>query len=220
MIKGIIFDLDGVITDTAQLHYNAWKKLAEELEIFFDYKFNETLKGVSRMDSLDKILIYGKKQNDYSTAEKEVLAEKKNNHYIQELNKLNSESILPGIKEVFMYLKEQNLLIALASASKNAPIILKKLELYEKFDVIIDPATLKEGKPNPEIYLNAVEVLGLQNSEVIGIEDAVVGVKAVNSANILSVGVGDKMVLKEANVVISTTKELLNCIKRIQREQL
>ncbi|AGY83007.1 beta-phosphoglucomutase [Carnobacterium inhibens] len=220
MIKGIIFDLDGVITDTAQLHYNAWKKLAEELEIFFDYKFNETLKGVSRMDSLDKILIYGKKQNDYSTAEKEVLAEKKNNHYIQELNKLNSESILPGIKGVLMYLKEQNLLIALASASKNAPIILKKLELYEKFDVIIDPATLKEGKPNPEIYLNAVEVLGLQNSEVIGIEDAVVGVKAVNSANILSVGVGDKMVLKEANVVISTTKELLNCIKRIQREQL
>lgn len=220
MIKGIIFDLDGVITDTAQLHYNAWKKLAEELEIFFDYKFNETLKGVSRMDSLDKILIYGKKQNDYSTAEKEVLAEKKNNHYIQELNKLNSESILPGIKEVFMYLKEQNLLIALASASKNAPIILKKLELYENFDVIIDPATLKEGKPNPEIYLNAVEVLGLQNSEVIGIEDAVVGVKAINSANILSVGVGDKMVLKEANVVISTTKELLNCIKRIQREQL
>lgn len=220
MIKGIIFDLDGVITDTAQLHYNAWKKLAEELEIFFDYKFNETLKGVSRMDSLDKILIYGKKQNDYSTAEKEVLAEKKNNHYIQELNKLNSESILPGIKGVLMYLKEQNLLIALASASKNAPIILKKLELYENFDVIIDPATLKEGKPNPEIYLNAVEVLGLQNSEVIGIEDAVVGVKAVNSANILSVGVGDKMVLKEANVVISTTKELLNCIKRIQREQL
>lgn len=220
MIKGIIFDLDGVITDTAQLHYNAWKKLAEELEIFFDYKFNETLKGVSRMDSLDEILIYGKKQNDYSTAEKEALAEKKNNHYIQELNKLNSESILPGIKEVLMNLKEQNLLIALASASENAPTILKQLELYNDFNVIIDPLTVKKGKPNPAIYLKAVEELGLQNSEVIGIEDAVVGVKAINSANILSVGVGDKMVLKEANVVISTTKELLNCIKRIQREQL
>lgn len=220
MIKGIIFDLDGVITDTAHLHYNAWGKLANELGIIINPKFNELLKGVSRMESLEKILIYGKKQNDYSTAEKEELAEKKNNNYIQELNKLSSESILPGIKEVLMYLKEQNLLIALASASKNAPIILKKLELYEKFDVIIDPTTLKEGKPNPEIYLKAAEVLGLQNSEVIGIEDAVVGVKAIKSAKILSVGVGDKVILNEADVIISTTEELLTCIKRIQREQL
>ena len=220
MIKGIIFDLDGVITDTAHLHYIAWGKLAKELGIIINPKFNELLKGVSRMESLEKILIYGKKQNDYSTAEKEELAEKKNDNYIQELNKLSSESILPGIKEVLMYLKEQNLLIALASASKNAPIILKKLELYEKFDVIIDPATLKEGKPNPEIYLKAVKVLGLQNSEVIGIEDAVVGVKAIKSAKILSVGVGDKVILNEADVIISTTEGLLTCIKRIQREQL
>lgn len=220
MIKGIIFDLDGVITDTAHLHYIAWGKLAKELGIIINPKFNELLKGVSRMESLEKILIYGKKQNDYSTAEKEELAEKKNDNYIQELNKLSSESILPGIKEVLMYLKEQNLLIALASASKNAQIILKKLELYEKFDVIIDPATLKEGKPNPEIYLKAVEVLGLQNSEVIAIEDAVVGVKAIKSANILSVGVGDKVILNEADVIISTTEGLLTCIKRIQREQL
>lgn len=216
MIKGVIFDLDGVITDTAEYHYLAWKALAEELGIKIDRTFNEQLKGVSRMDSLERILAYGGKETTYTEAEKAALADKKNTHYVELIEQITPADLLPGIPEFLEELKTNNIKTALASASKNGPVILEKLGIADDFDVVIDPSTLAKGKPDPEIFVKAATALAFPLDEVIGIEDAEAGIEAINGAGIFSIGVGEPDSMRKARYIVEDTSQLdLETIKKV-----
>ena len=145
MFKGVLFDLDGVITDTADYHYKAWKSLAEELDIEIDREFNEQLKGVSREDSLDLILKHGKKRNTVDDDTFRKLAEKKNDVYVKMIQSFSEEDIFPGILSLLKELKQHHIKIALASASKNGPLLLEKMNLTHYFDAIVDPSSIALG---------------------------------------------------------------------------
>lgn len=189
MKKGFVFDLDGVITDTAKFHYLAWKDLADEIGIEIDLKFNEQLKGISRMDSLERILAYGNKSDTFTTEQKEALAEKKNTHYVELLQDLTPDDLLPGVQEFLNDAKAQNIPCAIASASKNAPFILEKLGVQDAFDAIVDPATLTKGKPDPEIFVRAAEAINITPAEAVGFEDAQAGLDGIKAAGMYAVGV-------------------------------
>lgn len=189
MKKGFVFDLDGVITDTAKFHYLAWKDLADDIGIEIDLKFNEQLKGISRMDSLERILAYGNKSDTFTTEQKEALAEKKNTHYVELLQDLTPDDLLPGVQEFLNDAKAQNVPCAIASASKNAPFILEKLGVQDAFDAIVDPATLTKGKPDPEIFVRAAEAINITPAEAVGFEDAQAGLDGIKAAGMYAVGV-------------------------------
>ncbi len=210
-MKAVIFDLDGVITDTAEWHYLAWKDLANSIGIDFDREFNEELKGISRMESLEKILIHGGVADQYSEIEKAALATKKNEKYVQLLAQMKPEDIFPGIKEFLEELRKNNLFIGLASASKNAPAILKSLEITSYFQTVIDPEEIANGKPAPDIFLKAAEKLAVKPSECVGIEDSTAGISAIKDAGMFAVGVGtvDKMKQAGADLVLENTKQLV-----------
>lgn len=208
MLKVALFDLDGVITDTAEYHYLAWKSLASKLGITIDRQFNEQLKGVSRKDSLDRILAYGHKENDYTEEEKAALMAQKNDEYLTMIEQMTPEQILPGIHDLLTSLKVADIRIILASASQNGPMILEHLGIRDLFDGIADPKQVAHGKPAPDIYLAAAEKAGVSPSECVGIEDAASGVDAINAAHIVSVGVGDAETLKDADVVVDNTSQL------------
>ncbi|NLK21853.1 MAG: beta-phosphoglucomutase [Epulopiscium sp.] len=203
MLKGVIFDLDGVITDTAEYHFKAWAQLAKDIGIEIDREFNEKLKGVSRMESLEAILRHGLRENDFTQEEKNALAAKKNNNYIQLINNITKKDILPGIEDLLEDLKQNNIKMALGSASKNGPMILKQLEIENYFDYIVNPAEVKNSKPAPDIFIDGLKGLNLRPEEVLGIEDAIAGVKAIKGAGIIAIGVG-----VSADVSVSSTKEL------------
>jgi beta-phosphoglucomutase len=207
-LQAFIFDLDGVITDTAEYHYLAWKELGEELGIPFTREFNEELKGVSRMDSLEKILALGGRQNDFSQEEKEELAAKKNEHYVRLIANISPKDILPGIKELLAEIKEKGYKLGLASVSKNAFTVMDSLGLRDQFDVIVDAATIEKGKPHPEIFLTAAKLLNVDPSACIGIEDAAAGVDSIKGAGMFAVGVGNEKTLAKADIVYSSTSEL------------
>lgn len=190
-LEAVIFDLDGVITDSAEYHYQAWKKLGEELGIDFDREFNHRLRGVGRMDSLNLLLEKGGRQNDFSNAEKQEMATRKNEYYKELIRQIRPEDLLPGIESLLKELKDAGIKIALASASRNAGTIIAQLQVEELFDVITDPALLKKGKPDPEQFFMAAELLGIPRRNCIGVEDAQAGIDAINAAGMLSVGVGD-----------------------------
>lgn len=208
MKKGLVFDLDGVITDTAKFHYQAWKALADSIGIAIDLQFNEQLKGISRMDSLDRILVHGGKENDYSAAEKEAMAADKNANYVKLLDALTPDDLLPGVKNFLDQAKELNIPCSLASASKNAPFILKKLGVYDYFDAIVDPASLKKGKPDPEIFIKAAQLINLEPSEAIGFEDAQAGIAGIKEAGMYAVGVEGSEPLTQADMTIKSFEEL------------
>lgn len=203
MIKGIIFDLDGVITDTAKFHYKAWKRLASRLGIDIDEDFNEGLKGVSRMDSLKRILEHGNVLDKYSREDLEALAEDKNEDYKKLLEDLKKEDILDGIEDFINEIRYNNIKIGLASVSKNAPMILDKLGLINKIDFIADPAKVEKGKPAPDIFIEAARGLGLDIKDTIGIEDARSGVDAMKACNMRSVGIG-----VDADLRLESTSQL------------
>lgn len=207
-IKAFIFDLDGVITDTAEYHYLAWKALAEELDVDFDLAFNEKLKGVSRMDSLEMILKHGGKEGNYSLEEKEQLATKKNEHYKHLIANITDADLLPGIKSLLDDIKAKGLKLGLASASKNAFTVIEALGLLSTFDYIVDSGKIANGKPDPEIFLTAAHALEVEPLQCIGVEDAASGVKAIKAAGMFAVGVGDASILSEADMVVSSTEEL------------
>ena len=208
MLKGIIFDLDGVITDTAEYHYLAWKKTAEEIGVPFDREFNEELKGVSRMESLYKILDHGNVRDNYTEEQIEGLATEKNFFYQTLIKEITPKEILPGMKEFLTECKGAGLKIALASASKNGPFILDRLEVTSFFDTIVDPGALKKGKPDPEIFLKAAEQLQLKVEECVGVEDAEAGIEAIKGANMFAIGVGTKDRMKKADWQIDSTVEI------------
>ncbi len=208
MIEAFVFDLDGVITDTAYYHYIAWKELAKELNITIDEKFNETLKGISRLESLEKILKLGKIENNFNIKEKEDLANKKNEKYVSLIDKLTEKDILPGIKELLDDIRSEGLKIGLASASKNAKKVLKNLKLIEYFDYIADANECKHSKPAPDIFIMASDGLNVAPQKCIGIEDSSAGIEAINSINMYSVGVGNYKNLSKANYLVDNTKNL------------
>lgn len=207
--KLFIYDLDGVITDTAEFHFSAWKKLAEELGITIDRQFNEQLKGINRMDSLDRILALGSSPAELSYDEKVELATRKNGYYLELIEAINPDHILPGITDLLKKNKEAGIKIALGSASKNAPRILDKLELSGYFDYVVDAAQVEKGKPDPETFTTAADGLKIAYQDCIGIEDAAAGVEAVNRANMFSVGVGDEAHLAHADYLVKETSELI-----------
>lgn len=215
MFEAVAFDLDGVITDTAEYHYLAWKKLGEKLGIPFDREFNETLKGISRDESLNLILKLGNQENKFSQEEKKELMNWKNDLYIELIQSLDKKDILPGILNLLDSLKENNIKMAIASASKNAPMILNKLGLIDYFDTIVDPKTLNQGKPAPEIFLKAAKQLDICPSKMIGIEDSQSGISSINDASMFSIGVGN---LTHADYLVPGTEDLIfeNMVKNFK----
>ncbi|WP_028781753.1 beta-phosphoglucomutase [Thalassobacillus devorans] len=203
-IKGVLFDLDGVITDTAEYHYEAWKKLAEELDIPFDREFNEKLKGVGRMESLNLILEHGGKE--LSETDKEYYASKKNDHYKTMISDITPNDLLPGILEFMEEVKSSGIKTALASSSKNAQPVIERLGITHLLDEVVDASKIERGKPNPEIFLKAAEQLRQPASGCVGVEDAQAGVEAIKSAGMFALGVGES--LKKADWIVRDTTEL------------
>ncbi|WP_240077263.1 beta-phosphoglucomutase [Enterococcus faecalis] len=208
MTIGFIFDLDGVITDTAKFHYKAWKALADSLGISIDETFNETLKGISRMDSLDRILAHGHRENAFTPAEKEALAQQKNDHYVQLLEHLTTEDVLPGVVPLLQQAQARHIPCAVASASKNAPLILEKLGVRAYFATIVDPDSLSKGKPDPEIFLAAADSIGVLPQNAIGFEDAQSGIDGLKAAGIYAVGLSASQPLIGADMQVSEMTEL------------
>ena len=206
--KGFIFDLDGVIVDTAKYHYFAWKKLAESIGISFTEKDNEHLKGVSRIRSLEKILDWG--NVTLSNAKFQELIAAKNDDYLSFVNKMTRDEILPDVPRVLSFLKEQRQPMALGSASKNARSILTKVDLINQFDAIIDGTNVSKAKPNPEVFLKAADALKMKPTGCIVFEDALAGIEAANTAGMISIGIGDKSVLSDAQYVFKDFTEISN----------
>jgi len=198
--KGVIFDLDGVIVDTARYHYQAWKELAEDMGIQFTHDDNERLKGVSRVQSLDILLELGK--ITVSKPEKEVLADRKNAGYVEMLQQLTPADLLPGVTDLMAELKRNHIKIGLGSASKNAPFILKKLDISDLFDAVIDGTQTEKAKPDPEVFLLAAKRMGLAPQECVVIEDARAGIEAALAGEMYPVGIGNKENLPGASIVM------------------
>lgn len=200
MIEACIFDLDGVIVDTAKYHFIAWKALAEELGFTFTVEDNERLKGVSRMKSLDILLEIGGLQ--FSDEEKHAMAEKKNTLYVSYIEKMTPDETLPGVPEFLQELRNEGIKIALGSASKNSPMILDRIQLSGMFDVVVDGNSITEAKPNPEVFLKGAERLGVSPENCIVFEDAIAGIEAARNANMFCVGIGEPETLGMADFVI------------------
>ena len=200
MVKACIFDLDGVIVDTAKYHYLAWKELARGLSFDFTEKDNERLKGVSRMRSLEILLEIGKKDIDEETKLK--YTDSKNKRYLEYILKMTPDEILPGVIDFLNELKIKNIKIALGSASKNAMTILNQVKLTDYFEVVIDGTKVNKAKPDPEVFLKGAEALGITQKECIVFEDAEAGVEAALNGGFKCVGIGSPEVLGKADYVM------------------
>lgn len=218
-LKAVIFDLDGVITDSARYHYLAWKELADELGIAFDEEYNEKLKGVSRMESLELILMNGNACDKYTPEEKEAMATKKNDNYKELIKQITPDDILPGILPFLKELKAKGIRIALASVSKNAPFIINQLQLNDYFDYIADAAAVPNAKPFPDIFLAGRDEFGFKSEECIGVEDAKTGIEAIHRAGMKAIGVGTPDQMTEADFLTTTDKlELAEILKIFDME--
>ena len=204
--KAFIFDLDGVIVDTAKYHYLAWQKIANELNIEFTLEHNELLKGVSRVRSLDIILELGK--IEASQEDKNRWLIQKNEDYLSYLVDMNESEILPGVFTILKFLKENNQPIALGSASKNARPILEKTGLLSYFDAIVDGNDVTNAKPDPEVFLIAAKLLETKPEDAIVFEDSVAGIQAANIGNMTSIGIGEAAILHEAKYIFRDFTEI------------
>ncbi|MBN1119067.1 MAG: beta-phosphoglucomutase [Bacteroidales bacterium] len=217
-MRACIFDLDGVIVDTAKYHYLAWKRLANELGFDFTEEDNERLKGVSRMRSLEILLEIGGKE--LTAADMEKSAAKKNEWYVEYIEKLEPEEILPGVSAFLTELRGKGIKTALGSASKNAPLILERLKLNSYFDAVIDGTKVSNAKPDPEVFLKGAQELGIEPESCIVFEDAQAGIDAARNGNMFCVGVGapenlngwDHLIPGFANV---TFEEIVNKLKLV-----
>ena len=204
--KAFIFDLDGVIVDTAKYHYLAWQKIANELNIEFTLEHNELLKGVSRVRSLDIILELGK--IEASQEDKNRWLIQKNEDYLSYLVDMNESEILSGVFTILKFLKENNQPIALGSASKNARPILEKTGLLSYFDAIVDGNDVTNAKPDPEVFLIAAKLLETKPEDAIVFEDSVAGIQAANIGNMTSIGIGEAAILHEAKYIFRDFTEI------------
>ena len=208
MIKAVIFDLDGVITDSAKYHYKAWKRLADKLGIPFDEEYNEKLKGVSRLESLDLILENGPGKGFYTKEEKIAFAEEKNDYYKELISTMTPADILPGIHRFLEELKANHIKTAIASVSRNAFYIIDRLELNDYFDYIVDASTIKNAKPHPDVFLAAAKAIGVKPEDCVAIEDAKAGIMAIKAANMKAIGVGTYEQMQGADIILKGTEEL------------
>ena len=200
-MKGLIFDLDGVITDTAGYHYRAWKEIAKELGIPFTKEDNERLKGVSRERSFEIILELGGRL-DMPEEERALWREKKNEQYVSFLNQMGREDILPGVEAFISRAKEEGYRTGLGTASRNSKIILERLEITGMFDAVTDGTDVTKAKPDPEVFLKCAERLGISPEECIVFEDSRAGIEAAHRGGMKAVGIGKEEQLKEADIVI------------------
>jgi beta-phosphoglucomutase len=205
-LKGCIFDLDGVIVDTAKYHFMAWRRLAKELGFVFTLEDNEALKGVSRMASLEILLKTG--GVTASDKEKEQLAARKNGWYVEFISGMTPDEILPGSIRLLKALRKEGILTGIGSASKNAGMILDGIRLREMFDVIVDGNKIHKAKPDPEVFLRGAEEMNLQPSECIVFEDAQAGIEAAIAGGMKCVGVGNPELLGRADLVIPDLKKI------------
>jgi beta-phosphoglucomutase len=204
--KAFIFDLDGVIVDTAKYHFLAWQRIANQLGIEFTHEHNEQLKGVSRVRSLDIILELGNIQASQEDKNKWLI--QKNDEYLTYLVDMDQSEILPGVIPILQFLKDNNQGIALGSASKNAKPILEKTGIMSYFDVIVDGNDVSNAKPDPEVFLQAARLLNTSNENAIVFEDSVAGIQAANIAKMTSIGIGQKNVLHEAKYIFNDFTEM------------
>lgn len=205
---GVIFDLDGVIVDTAKYHFLAWKNLADELHIEFTETHNELLKGVSRARSLEILLNIG--NVTLPEDKKQEILISKNEDYLGYIKKMNTDEILPGVNNLLNELDNKNIKYVLGSASKNAPLILKQVGLLERFEGIVDGNSVSKAKPDPEVFLIGAEKLNLKPECCIVFEDAIAGIEAANKANMISVGIGNEDTLNEADFNFNNLTEIPN----------
>jgi len=209
---GFIFDLDGVIVDTAGYHYLAWKKLADQLGIEFNEEQNERFKGVSRKRCLEILLELGGLQ--VSQQQFDAWLAEKNDDYLSYINEMDSSEILPDVTKVLNYLKDRKIPMALGSASKNARPILEKVKLLPYFNSVVDGNEVSKAKPDPEVFLMAARDLGVPPEDCVVFEDAVAGIEAANRAGMTSIGIGDPEILGNADYTFRDFTEIdLNFIK-------
>jgi len=206
--KCFIFDLDGVIVDTAKYHFLAWKNLANSIGIDFSHTQNEQLKGVSRKQSLEKILAWGNKT--LSDIDFQDLMHTKNSEYLNYIATMDCSELLPEVDSTIHYLKKRNQYVTLGSASKNARPILEKINLIQFFDIIVDGNDVIEAKPNPEVFLKAAKLTNTTPNHCIVFEDSVAGIQAANTAGMISIGIGNKTILSQAVYNFTNFTELPN----------
>jgi len=200
-LRGVAFDLDGVLTDTARAHYRAWKRLAGSLGIPFDEAANEALKGVDRMGSL--ALILGDRAG-FDAERRDALAAAKNRWYLDEIETFGPDDLFPGAREAIEACRAAGLGVALASASRNAPLLLDKLGVDALFDAVVDPASVARGKPAPDIFLAAADSMGLAPSAMLGVEDSTAGIAAIHAAGMVALGIGPAGSLPGADRLIES----------------
>ena len=206
--KAFLFDLDGVIVDTAKFHYLAWRNLAKEMNFDFTEEQNELFKGVSRVRSLEILLDLA--SYDATQEQKDRWLIQKNEEYLKYIKGMDDSEILPDVVRVLDFLEEKNQGIALGSASKNARPILTKLDLLDKFQAIVDGNDVTAAKPDPEVFLKGGEALKIERTDCIVFEDSIAGIQAANSAGMISIGIGEQDVLHEANYVFKDFTEMSN----------
>ena len=206
--KGIIFDLDGVICHTDKYHYQAWKKLADRLGIYFDETINNRLRGVSRMESLTIILERADKT--YTEQEKEAFATEKNEVYKELLKQMTPEELSPEVKDTLEELRNRGILLSIGSSSKNAGFILNRLGLGDFFDAVSDGNNISHSKPDPEVFLKAAEFLKLPASECLVVEDAEAGLLAAKNGGMDSAAIGDAVKSDLPQYKLETFSDLLN----------
>jgi len=206
-IEGAIFDLDGVLVDTAKYHYRAWRRLAAELGFDFTEADNERLKGVSRIRSLEILLEVGRVT--MTAEQKEEAAARKNAWYVEYLHTLDENALLSGAKDYLLCLRENGIRIALGSASKNAPLILERLNIVSLFDAVIDGNTVSKAKPDPEVFLKAAAIMSLTPEHCVVFEDALAGIKAAKAGGMRAIGVGKPELLPGADRYITSLADML-----------
>ena len=213
-VRGIIFDLDGVLVFTDKFHYQAWKKMADGLGIYFDEEINNRLRGVSRMDSLEIIL--EQYHGEALTREKkEELAEQKNNHYCEFLKTMTPDDVTPQVRHTLAALREQGIRLSVGSSSKNARFILERVDLLDAFDAISDGNNIQKSKPDPEVFLKGAEYLGLEPSECAVVEDAYAGIDAAKAGNMLAIGIGDAASYEKTDYRLMVFEDLLKVVDEV-----
>ena len=198
--EALIFDLDGVLTDTAHSHYRAWKRLADEIGVPFDLQVNERLKGVDRAASLEIIL--ERAAHPFAADVKRALTDRKNGYYLEEIEGFGPQDLFPGVRELLDSARKAGLKLGLASASRNAGRLLGKLGIADGFDYIADAGRIARAKPDPEIFLTVARELGVAPDRCIGVEDAAAGIVAIHAAGMPAIGIGDWRVLGQADAVL------------------
>jgi len=213
-LRGVLFDLDGVLCDTAHLHYKAWKQVSEENLLLFDPEVNKGLLGVSREASLEVILHHN--EVDWPQEKRMEVLKRKNDAYVASLDTITPKDLFPGVLDLFTDLQSHGIKIALASASKNARTVCEKLGILDRFDAIVDITCVQKPKPEPDIFLSASEQIGIWYTDCVGVEDAKAGIEAIKRAGMPAVGIGTESELPGSDIVLKSTKELtLEVLKEV-----